>query len=250
LLFGMWLLAACGLDPMGYDPEGGVNTEVDRGDPTVRYVYPADGDDIVLLYGGHGGNRINQRDEIVSAWEEDGWTVELTEEWPTDFEGVRLVVMTNVGNRDSGGTFSESEVDLVASAMENGTRFVFAQRKEACASTAVFNLLNYGFGAPINFEGGSLDAGAPVEFDTLNGGAQPMGGVSALEMTDPCTINSDTPADEALASNSDGDIVVASFRPGDAGDIVLVGDMLLFSDSSQAHTGNQTFARNLAAVRP
>lgn len=249
-MFGIWVLAACGLDPMGYTPEDGVDTDVDRGDPGVSYLYPADDDDIVLLYAGHGGNRINERDEVVSAWEEDGWTVELTEEWPTDFEGVRLVLMTNVGNRASGGTFSESEADLIANALGNGTRFVFAQRKEACGSTAVFNLLNYGFDAPINFQGGALEVGAAVVFDSLNGGAQPMGGVSALEMTDPCTINSDTPADEALASNSDGDIVVASFRPGDAGDIVLVGDMLLFSDSSQEHTGNQTFARNLAAVRP
>jgi hypothetical protein len=249
LLFGMWMLAACGLDPMGYDPNGGLDTDVDRGDPTVSFVYPSDDDDIVLLYSGHGGNRINQRDEIVSVWEEDGWTVETIEEWPTDFEGVRLVLMTNVGNRESGGTFSESEADLMASALETGTRFVFAQRTEACGSTAVFSLLNYGFDAPVNFQGGALDVGGPAVFDSLNGETQPMGGVSSLELMAPCLINSDSP-DQALASNSDGDIVVASFRPGDAGDIVLVGDMMVFSDNSQEHTGNQTFARNLAAVRP
>jgi hypothetical protein len=250
LLFGLWLLAACGLDPMGGGVDTDVDTDVDRGDPAVSYVYPAADDDIVLLYAGHGGNRINERGEVISAWEDDGWTVELTDEWPSDFEGVRLVLMTNVGNRESGGTFSQTEAELIANALENGIRFVFAQRKDACGSTAVFNLLNYDFDAPINFQGGALEVGAAVVFDSLNAGTQPMGGVSALEMTDPCTINSNTPADEALASNSDGDIVVASFRPGDAGDIVLVGDMLLFSDSSQEHTGNQTFARNLAAVRP
>ncbi len=244
------MLAACGLDPLGYDPEGGVDTDVDRGGPTASYLYPDDDDDIVLLYSGHGGNRINERDGVISAWEDDGWTVEVIDEWPSDFEGVRLVLMTNVGNREAGGPFSESEAAVIDGALENGTRFVFAQRKEGCDSTAVFNLLNFGFDAPINFEGGALEVGAAVVFESLNGGAQPMGGVSALEMTDPCTINSDTPADESLAANSEGDIVVASFRPGDAGDIVLVGDMLLFSDSSQDHMGNQTFARNLAAVRP
>ena len=250
LLFGIWMLAACGLDPMGYDPEAGVDTDVDRGDPSVNYVYPSDDDDIVLLYGGHGGNRINQRDEIVSAWEEDGWTIESADEWPTDLEGVRLVLMTNTGNRESGGSFSESEAAMIADSLESGTRFVFAQRKEACDSTAVFNLLHYGFEAPISFDGGALEVGVPAEFDSLNGGAQPTGGVSALELTDPCLIDTDTPADHALVSNSEGDIVVAGFRPGDAGDIVLVGDMMLFADSAQEHTGNKTFARNLAAVRP
>lgn len=250
MLFGIWMLAACGLDPMGYDPEAGVNTDVDRGDPSVNYVYPSDDDDIVLLYAGHGGSRINQRDEIVSAWEEDGWTVESAEEWPTDFEGVRLVLVTNAGNRQSGGPFSDSEAALIANSLENGTRFVFAQRKEACDSAAVLKLMNDEFDAPINFQGGALDMGVPAEFDFLNGGTQPMGGVSSLELTDPCLIDSDTPADQALVSNSEGDIVVAGFRPGDAGDIVLVGDMMLFADSAQDHTGNQAFARNLAAVRP
>ena len=250
MLFGIWMLTACGLDPLGYDPKGGVNTEVDRGDPSISYLYPDDDDDIVLMYAGHGGNRINQREEVISAWEDDGWTVESTEAWPANFDGVRLVVMTNVGNRESGGTFTESEADQIAAALENGTRFVFAQRNGGCDSTAVFNLLYYKFSAPINFEGSALEVGAEAVFDSLNGGAQPMGGVSTLELIDPCLINSDAPEDEALARTSAGEIVVASFRPGEAGDIVLVGDMLVFSDASQEHTGNQTFARNLAAVRP
>jgi hypothetical protein len=57
-------------------------------------------------------------------------------------------------------------------------------------------------------------------------------------------------AGERLALDGTGAAIVASYRPGGAGDIVLVGDMMVFADPGQEFGGNQRFAENLAAVVP
>ena len=242
-----WL--GCGLEPYGYDPEVGVNKDVDRGGPVHSYLYPSDSDDRIILYAGHGGNRITSRDSVVQRWADDGWTVDTYDDWPEDLDGARLVIMTNVGNRSAGGMFDAEQSEQMLEALSNGTRIAFAQRSEACGSMAVFDVLEDAMGSPIVFSGNSMSGEAPVVYDSLSASSQPTNGVSSLELTAPCVVST-TEEEQVLVSDGSGNAVVASHRPGDAGDIVLLGDMMMLSDSGQEHTGNQTFARNLAAVIP
>ena len=237
------------MEPYGYDPEVGVDKDVDRGGPVHSYVYPSDSDDRIILYAGHGGNRLTSRDSVVQRWADDGWTVDTYDEWPEDLDGARLLVMTNVGNRPTGGMFDEEQSDQMIDALSNGMRIAFAQRSEACGSASVFDVLEDALGSPIVFSGNAISAEEALVYDTLSAASQPTNGVSSLELTGPCVVST-TAAEQVLVSDASGNAVVASHRPGDAGDIVLLGDMMMLSDAGQEYTGNQTFARNLAAVVP
>ena len=249
MLFTWVALMACGLDPLGYEPDTDWSTDLDRGDPVDSIVYPPATADRILLYSGHGGNRLTVRTTVSTAWEAAGWTVEMADDWPADFDGFRMVMMTNVGSRTSGGQFDADQTEQIAQALSDGTRFVFAQRNGGCGSTTLLGLLDFGLASPVMFNGDSIIASASFTLEDLEPAAQPMQGVSALEVTNPCAILV-SGAGERLASDDAGSTIVASYRPGGAGDIVLVGDMMLFGDPGQEFGGNQTFAENLAAVVP
>ena len=249
MLFGWVALLACGLDPMGYDSGTDWSTEADRGDPVDPIVYPSDTDDRILLYSGHGGNRLAPRTTVSAAWESAGWTVETADAWPSDFAGFRMVMMNNVGSRSSGVQFDADQAEQIAQALSDGTRFVFAQRNGACGSTALLGLLDFGLASPVMFNGDSITGPSSFTLDELESESQPMKGVSALEVTNPCEVLV-SGAGERLALDGTGATVVASYRPGSAGDIVLVGDMMVFGDPGQEFGGNQRFAENLAAVVP
>jgi len=249
MLFGWVALMACGLEPLGYEPGSEWSTDVDRGDPVDPIVYPSDTDDRILLYSGHGGNRLIPRTAVSDAWVAAGWTVETADNWPADFDGFRMVMMNNVGSRAAGGQFNADETEQIAQALSDGTRFVFAQRNGACGSTALLGLLDFGLASPVMFNGESITASSSFTLEDLESASQPMQGVSALDVTNPCEVLV-SGAGESLASGDAGSTIVASYRPGGAGDIVLVGDMMLFADPGQEFGGNQRFAENLAAVVP
>ncbi len=249
-MFVLWVtMLACGLDPYGYDPDSEVDKGVDRGDP-ANYVYPKNTDDRIILYAGNGGTTITNRTVITTEWDKAGWTVEALNDWPSDLDGVRLVIMTNVGNRSQEQNFDEAQIEQIAQALSDGTRFVFAQRSDACGSNVLFTLLEEDLASPVVLSGNSLGgADTTVTLEDLQSSSQTLEGITSLEMTNPCVVSTKND-NQVLATDGSGSVVLASHRPGDAGDIVILGDMMVLSDIGQAHSGNRAFAMNLAVVVP
>ena len=168
--------------------------------------------------------------------------------WPSSFEGIRLFMMLKVGNRAS-VDFDEDQVADLSNALADGIRVVIAQSASStgCQAPALLSLLDGGLSAPIFTSwqtGGSTEA---ANFEGLLPDSQPMSGVTTLSLTNPCRLSE---TDGALVRNTDDEPVIAQFRPGIAGDLILVGDVGMFEGEALNAEDNRTFAGNLAAVVP
>jgi hypothetical protein len=252
-----WIvLMACGLQPSGQ--QSGVDYELD---PNIdrsgsgsgdAFVYPPDFSKTVLLYTGHGGEKLRGSPNLESLWTSMGWSVETASAWPTSFEGIRLFMMLKVGSRalsEDEAKFDDDQIAKLSDALADGVRVVIAQPASStgCQAPALLSLLDEGFGAPVFVgwqTGGSMEAEV---FEVQLPDAQPMSGVNTLSLTNPCRLS---PTDGALARNADDVPVIAQFRPDIAGDLILVGDVGMFEGEALNAEDNRTFAVNLAAVVP
>jgi hypothetical protein len=252
LLF--WLLAmfACGLDPVGSAQGADTGESVDRGNPVDLIVYPSDQDNEVLLYSGHGGMDFVLKGLIKEAWEADGLSVHQTSSLPPELQGVRAIVFVAPGSTSDPSApddFLEDEVSALNRALERGTRLIFLQEAAHCSTDNVRDLL-YALEVPMDFDDPIADVG-PLVFGAVAVGAQPMANVTTVALKQPCML---TPGGSWLVRTDDADPhdLAASFRPGNAGDVVLIGDTDFLRQGSVTLTDNDNliFAQNLAKVVP
>jgi hypothetical protein len=252
LLF--WLLAmfGCGLDTVGSDQGADTAEFVDRGDPVDYVRYPSDEDNEVLLYSGHGGADFVLTGQVKETWKADGLTVRSTSSLSADLQGVRAIVFVASGSTSdpaSPDDFLEEEVSALNRALERGTRLIFLQEAEHCSTDNVTDLL-FALEVPMRFDVPIADVG-PLEVGAVAEGAQPMANVTTVVFKQPCML---TPGGSWLVRTDDADPrdLAASFRPGNAGDVVLIGDTDFLRQGSVTLTGNDNliFAQNLAKVVP
>jgi hypothetical protein len=237
---------ACGLDTLGYDPNADTAVEtVDRGDPVDFVVYPTEQQSQVLLYHGHGGTDLVPRSKVVAAWEADGWIVRQASVLPTDLKSFRAIVFVETGS-GSVDSFLDEEVQSLTKAVERGTRLIFLKNAPNCSSDNVSNLLQE-WGVPMAFDQPWSDEAATISFDAIAPNTQAMADVAAVSLERPCTL---TNGGTWLVRSADPFPVAASFRPGNAGDVVLIGDTAFLKDPAIEFDNNLIFAQNLAQVVP
>jgi len=250
-MFICWFMIACGLDPMGYDPDAdGDNTnggEVDRGEPVDNIVYPGSDDVGVLIYKGHDGQALAATSILRDTLDSDGWDVSSTFDFPGSFEGYRLVILSNPGVLASDDEqFSQSQVGAIQTALDRGTRFLIGLEPENCASSSAYGLMET-LNTPQIFDGNSMSTTTTVTLGTLDDAVQPMSEISTLSFRGPCYL---TEGAGWMVKNGSNQVVAARYQSGNAGDVVMVGDLDFLMDGAIEEADNEQFARNLAQVTP
>jgi hypothetical protein len=169
------------------------------------------------------------------------WTGVLASE-PRDY---RLVVF--VGQGLSGGSnFDASTVARFLEALDLGTRILVVTEAGNCEAPVLEALLD-DLGVSIGFSG----AGAQeyrIESTTRMRDHQLTAGVKSLAFSDPCYV---APGDgQALAWYEERTLVAAE-RPGQGGDVVVVGDFEFFDDSGGMERADDLlFADRMVEVDP
>ncbi len=252
--FLFWLLAmfACGLDTLGYDPNADTGGEpVDRGEPVDFVVYPSSDEDHVFLYYGHGGVELRPKGKLRDAWESEGWLVRQGSELPADLKSFRMYLFVATGANSTApapDAFQNDEVEALSQALARGTRLVFLQESAQCGSDNVTGLLDE-WDSPIAFDQALPGDASPQSFVAVAPGAQPMADVSSVSLKQPCTL---TVGGSWLVRTDDAQALplAASFRPENAGDVVLIGATDFLKDGTIDLDNNLIFAQNLAKVVP
>lgn len=250
-MFICWFMIACGLDPMGYDPDADADNanseEVDRGEPVDKIVYPAPDDVGVLIYKGHDGQALAATSILRDTLSADGWEVSSTFDFPGSFEGFRLVILSNPGSLVADDAlFNEAQVASIQTALAQGTRFLIGLEPENCASSSAYALME-ALDTPQIFDGNSMATTTTVTLGTLDETVQPMSGISTLSFRGPCYL---TDGAGWMVKNGSNQVVAARYQEGNAGDIIMVGDLDFLMDGSIEAADNEQFARNLAQVTP
>lgn len=243
-----WLLAmfACGLDTLGYDSDTDTASgSVERGDPVDFVVYPTVQTTQILIYHGHGGADLVPRSQLRAAWEAEGWTIRQASVLPPDLKPFRMIVLVETG-ANSDDAFLEEEVQAFTKALERGTRLVVATNAPSCTSDNVKNLLSE-WEVPMVFDQPLTAEPETTSFVDIAPNAQQTVDVSAVSFERPCTL---TAGGTWLVSSDDPLPLAASFRPGNAGDVVLIGDTAFLKDGAIDLDNNLIFAQNLAQVVP
>jgi hypothetical protein len=250
-MFICLFMMACGLDPMGYEPgasgDNGGNQDVDRGEPVDNLVYPGSDDVGVLVYKGHDGQALAATSILRDTLSADGWEVSSTFDFPSSFEGIRLVIISNPGGLVADDEFfSDTQISSIQTGLAGGTRFLIGLEPDNCASSSAYALLE-ALDSPHIFDGNNMVATTSVTLGTLDGAVQPMSDVSTLSFSGPCYI---TDGEGWMVKNGSNQIVAARIQLGNAGDIVMVGDLEFLMDGAIEEADNEQFARNLAQVTP
>lgn len=249
LLFSM-ALAGCGLttNRPGKGDETGDSATDDTAPPAPRY---PDGDRI-LLFHGHGGasgasSGFGRVTSIDAHWKETyGWNTDWRTSLGDDLSAFRLVGFMAPG-LEGGDPFTDEELALLRGALEAGTRLLVMNEVGSCGSPVIDALLE-GLGVGLRFTGEGRSEYSVVTPDWV-GGAQFTEGVNQLVFSDPCYV--DAGAGGSPAVQVDGDLLVAWERPGNGGDVVVVGDFEFLDDSGMlAQQENQRFADLLVEVEP
>lgn len=211
--------------------------------------------DRVLLYNGNGGVTAERWGtasfDDLDTWLHDtyGWHVDLRDYFPQDkMDSYRMIGLV-APEATAQAPFADSDVALFQEALDRGTRLVVFGDVSMCDSSAVSDLLE-ALGVSIRFSGDAVDANRVVQTTSINTSAQPGTGVSSLEFIDPCYV--ETNDGTTLVTDPDRHPLAAAERPGNAGDVLVVGDFQ-FMDDEEGHldrADNAVFAANLAAVKP
>jgi len=250
-MFICWFMIACGLDPMGYDPvadnDNANSDEVDRGQPVDNIVYPGSDDVGVVIYKGHDGQALAATSILRDTLSSDGWQVSSTFDFPSSFDGVRLVILSNSGVLAADDElFSEAQVASIQTALDKGTRFLIGLEPDNCASSGAYALME-ALGTPQIFDGNSMATTTTVTLGTLDDTVQPMADVSLLSFRGPCYL---TDGPGWMVKNGSNQVVAARYQEDNAGDIIMVGDLDFLMDGAIEEADNEQFARNLAQVTP
>lgn len=236
---------------MGYDPDAANDDansdEVDRGAPVDNIVYPGPDDVEVLIYKGHDGQALAATSILRETLSSDGWQTSSSFDFPSSFEGIRLVIISNLGVMAADDElFSDTQLASIQTALARGTRFLIGLEPDNCASSGAYALME-ALGTPQIFDGNSMATTTTVTLGTLDETVQPMTDISTLSFRGPCYL---TDGAGWMVKNGSNQVVAARYQAGNAGDIIMVGDLDFLMDGSIEEADNEQFVRNLAQVSP
>jgi hypothetical protein len=216
--------------------------------------------DTILLYSGHGGpdgldpynwgvfNTI-----IANHWQDAHdwfayWQPNLPE---TDgFTYYRMIGLMGPGSTAQ-PPFGESDRIKLRRTLDSGTRIVLFADRDSCSNTATDGLLEE-LGVTMRLRGDGAGTRLVVEDAEVKSGHQITKGVSSVYLVDPCYISKGD-ATALITWERDGDtrVLAAVERPGNGGDVVIIGDFQILDDSGNFYQAdNHTLVDNLATIVP
>ena len=206
--------------------------------------------DRILIHTGHGGEEGNdngwgQFEGIDEFWKETyGWNTDWRDSLGDDLSSYRMVAFASPGAVEE-SPFSDDELELLRSAMDDGTRMLVMVEVGHCATETVNQLLE-GLGVSMRFQG---DAAQEYQVMEATGIAthQLTQGVETLAFSDPCYVE---PGDGQAVVQFETSAMVATERPGNGGDVVAVGDFEFLDDSGSHYGDYLVLAQRLAEVDP
>ena len=237
--------------------EDGVESSDDADDPE-SIQYPSDTQSSILLYTGHGGavsrgpTGRGGFNVISDHWSGLGWTTDVLETFPeTSALGeYRMVGLMAPGFSDT-VAFTELDIIKLESLIQAGTRVVVFAEENACDNPHL-NTLLAALDVSIRFTGEGMGLNSIVYDAEITENQQLTHEVNAIRFTDPCYLDASDAT--VLASRRHGDqnrVFMAVERPGQAGDVVVMGDFQILDDSGVLlQENNLTLSENLASVLP
>jgi hypothetical protein len=241
------------------DADADADTDTDT-DTDGSITYPTEAMKRVLLYYGHGGpdgtdlNNWGQFETVIpSYWAERyGWEVDWTNQLPdiADITDYRMIGLIGPGLLVS-FAFDDDDTDVLKRALAHGTRIVLFTDRSACGDENTRALMG-ALGVSMRPTGeGELEREVVLDAN-VGGGHQITAGVTSLKMVGPCWVD-EKEGTVLVRREVDGQthVYAAVERPGNGGDVVIVGDFEIFDDSNNlANENNQQFVDNLAQVTP
>ena len=219
----------------------------DSGSAEPETVY-SDGDRILLYYGNGGdsgrSDGVGKVEDIDAHWKSTyGWNTDWRDNLEGDLTAFRMIGIMGAGYEEA-IPFASETVALLQAALDRGTRLLIVTETENCAATTINPLLE-ALGAPMRFNGDGEQIYKVIlpEYIATH---QTTEGVESLWLSDPCYL--DLNGAETVAEH-EGDVLVAAYRPNNAGDIIVVGDYEFFDDSGNLdREDNKVFANRLVEL--
>jgi hypothetical protein len=250
-MLALLLLACSGKNA---DSVAGDDTAAD--DSGEGIVYP-DGDRILMYYGNGGFTTdiagTGSFDAIGEVWKVTfGWNTDSYDHWPDNIESYRLIALIAPGW--SGVVpFDEKSVALLRAALDRGTRVVVVAEREGCKrTTETVNPLLAALGVSWTMTGGAGDNFSIVETNAVSSEHQMTQNVTELRMIDPCW--ADQGSSTILAADEENNFISVAERPGNAGDVVFLGDITILDDTEVGgqhgfeKADNRTFLYNMVRI--
>ena len=273
-----WLFLAfgCGLEPWAQNDSGRDNwsnddrgaadadTDVDADtDADSDITYPTDDMNSILLYSGHGGPGGDGaggwgvfHSVITPHWRDThDWNVHWQASLPdTDgFEYYRMVGLMGPGSTDD-QAFSEADRIKLRRTLDNGTRIVLFADFGSCDNPHTAALLeSLGVSIRLTELGAGQRLQVPIDEITIKEGHQITQGVSSLKLEDPCYVSKGESGTALITWNrgSEQFTLAAVERPGEGGEVVVIGDFQLLDDSGNFYEeDNHVLVDNLATIVP
>ena len=236
-----WLLTGC--SSAEFEP-------IDTGDTNVEQSGPLYSDgDRVLLYYGHGGDSgrsdgVGEVENIDAHWKETyGWNTDWRDTLEGDLTAFRMIGIMGAGYEEE-VPFEPPTIALLEAALDRGTRLLVVSETDNCEATTINPLLE-ALGAPMRFNGDGEQIYKVVQPEYI-ATHQTTEGVESLWFSDPCYLDANE-ADNVVEHEQN--VLVAAYRPGNGGDIVVVGDYEFFDDSGNLEReDNKEFANRLVEL--
>jgi hypothetical protein len=215
----------------------------------VSVVYPSG--DRILLYYGHGGDSgrssgLGKVEEIDTHWKETyGWNTDWRDNFDGDLSAFRLIGIMGAGLEQE-VVFEAETIALLQEALDRGTRLLVMTETDNCAATTLNPLLE-ALGVPMRFTGDGEQI-YKVILPEYIGTHQSTDGVRGLWLSDPCYVSANG-AQNVI--EHEGDVLMAADRPGNGGDILVIGDYEFLDDSGNLEREDNTvFVDQLVEVDP
>ena len=253
MFFLLLSLFGCGLDPIAADTGRASIGELDRGESVDFLVYPTNDQNEIFIFSGHGGKVLPPFSAVRTAWESDGWTVRQDDVFPQSLQSFRLIVFVDTGAEEEAGShqFSPDELDALGKAVDRGTRLLFLQNRQpgAQCGTEIMTQIFTEWAIPFAFDQGLPGEEANRTLIAVNESTQAMAQVETVTMRRPCTL---TTGGTWLVRSESEHATISQYRPGNAGDLIVAGDVDVLRDTlvDPEVNDNLLFAQNLAWVTP
>lgn len=245
------LLAGCPAEPVDRFPEETDTPDTGETDTTHEPppVYPSG--ERILLFHGAGAPEADESgwagfDDVDQHWKDAyGWNTDYRSYIPDELDDYRAIFFIAPGYTGE-ASFDPADLERLRGALDAGTRMIVITDKDGCAAYTPNELLE-GLGATLRYSGDGLGAYQIAEIDQI-AAHQATAGISALRFRDPCTIDL---GDGQYLARYNEDIMIGLERPGEGGEVVLIGDIEFMDDSGPRDWANNSlFADRLVEIDP
>ena len=226
-------------------------------DSGAGIVYP-NGNRILMYYGNGGFTPdiagTGEFEAIGEIWKTTfGWNTDSYDQWPVEtIDSYRLIALIAPG-WSSIDPFDAPSVELLQAALDRGTRLVVVVERQECKNIAEsVNPLLAKLGVSWTMTGGAGDPFSIEETNAVASGYQMTQNVNSLRMIDPCWV--DDGSATVLAADDQNNFISVAERPGNAGDVVFLGDITMMDDTEVGgdhgfeHADNRTFLDNMVRI--